>query len=136
MIKKLYDSIKNGKPYIDDDCNQNDDFTRYMKDYLFINNSIVWRSDESSFDDANILKISEIDEDALKVSFIKGHDKDLYDPYNVRIRNSGSRYKPYNATFMNMYNELNELDLDEDNHQVHMEEYLYQKKLALTKKNR
>lgn len=136
LVKNLYDAVKNGNPYQDNSNKQKGDIVNYMKDYLFINDNIVWRSDESNYDDANILKIGELNEDALKVSFIKGKDKDLYDPYNVRIRNSGSRYKPYNAVFMKMYNDLNEQNLDEENHQIHMEEYCYKKKLELTKKNR
>ena len=59
---------------------------------------------------------------------INNLDKEDYafPTFSVRFRNSGSRYEPYNFTFMNMYNGL--CEYDSDYHQIHIEEYLYHQK--------
>jgi len=98
--------------------------------------TITWYSDETAQEVANYLKIVK-EEETFKIEFhtqphIGGYDRDFgsssYIP--VRFRNSGSRYDPFNIVFMKMYNKLKEVDdvLDEG-HQLHMEEYLYTKRL-------
>ena len=57
----------------------------------------------------------------------------LFQSYGVRIRNSGSRYNHFNVPFMRMYHRLCEYDYESNYHQIHMEEYLYQKKLIKKK---
>ena len=47
---------------------------------------------------------------------------EFFSSYCVRLRNSGSRYDPFNILFMNMYYKL--CVYEPDYHQVHMEELL------------
>lgn len=49
----------------------------------------------------------------------------------VRLRNDGSRYTPFNILFMRAFNELKKLD--ETYEQVHIEEYMLEKKKTLKK---
>ncbi len=63
---------------------------------------------------------------------IKGYDEDFHTPRHIpiRFRNSGSRYSPFNTVFMKMYNDLKEIDdINDYGHQIHIEEYIYTKKL-------
>ena len=96
------------------------------------NRTITWYSDETANEVANILKIKEQD-NSFKVEFFiqedqKDYDRDFhtnkYIP--IRFRNSGSSYDPFNLVFMRMYNKLCCVeDINDNNHQMHMEEYLY-----------
>ena len=65
--------------------------------------------------------------------YIKGYDHDFNSPnyIPIRFRNSGSTYTPFNNVFMGMFNQLQEYD--PNYHQIHIEEYLYQKKLVKKK---
>lgn len=105
------------------------------------NKIITWYSDEVAHEVSNILKIKKM-KDIFKVSFytqpdIEGYDKEvnwLLGGITVRIRNSGSRYSPFNIPFMRMYNRLQELENIYDiGHQYHIEEYLYSKQKVLKK---
>ena len=56
---------------------------------------------------------------------------------SVRFRNSGSRYVPFNIAFMDMYNDMKEVDdVTDKGHQLHIEEYLYETKKLVKVKNR
>ena len=71
------------------------------------------------------------DNGIIKITFDRGNTEkqDLFHPKNrtiVRIRTSGSAYNYFYAPFMMLFKELKELDLDD---QIHIEEYLYTKKL-------
>ena len=69
----------------------------------------------------------------FNVLFIdKCKDNSIYKSYSVRIRNSGSRYGYFNVIFMRMYNKL--CQYEPNFHQIHIEEYMYQKKLTKIKK--
>lgn len=46
---------------------------------------------------------------------------------SVRFRNSGSIYDPYNAVFMNLYNELSKHNFE--NEQITMDEYMSKLKI-------
>ena len=48
---------------------------------------------------------------------------------SIRFRNSGSSYQPFNILFMDVFNKLQEYD--PNYHQMHIEEYAYQKKLKI-----
>ena len=67
------------------------------------------------------------EEDTFIVKFEKSKVEDIFLTYSVRLRNSGSRYDPFNLFFMRMY--LNLVNYEPDFHQIHIEEYLWQKKL-------
>ena len=105
--------------------------------------TITWYSDETAHAVANYLTIKK-EEDSFVLTFniqdyIEGYDKDFASLYYIpiRFRNSGSRYSPFNVIFMRMYERLKDIDdVNDYGHQIHMEEYLYEKSKSLTKKLR
>lgn len=103
---------------------------QYNPRRLFQNNCIEWYSDDFDYDIASILKIEQLGE-KYKVTFSKSKGRN-FPTYSVRIRTSGSRYGYFWMVFMDMYQEL--CCYDEEYHQIHMEEYLYQKKMLQKKK--
>ncbi len=96
--------------------------------------TVTWVSDETGFEVANMVSIKKC-EDKFLIEFrtqpyIEGYDRE----YNtlgmigVRFRNSGSRYTPFNVIFMRMFRGLQEVDdVSDYGHQMHIEEYVYQK---------
>lgn len=91
---------------------------------------IVWKCDDYPHDSGPSFKIVK-DNDLIKITFDKGNTKkqDLFHPKNrttVRIRTSGSAYNYFYTPFMTLFKELKELVLED---QIHIEEYLYTKKL-------
>ena len=144
-IDELYKNIKEQRPYPKTD---KDDYTSFLKelnssnsneskkiDYayekLFQNDIIKWYSDDASLEEASRVEINRLEE-AFTITFYQGKEEYDFPTYSVRFRNSGSRYHPYNFAFMNMYNSLSEYD--PNYHQIHIEEYLYTKKLQKLKK--
>lgn len=100
-------------------------YTRLVK-----SGKIVWKCDDYPHDIGPSFKIIK-DSDIIKIAFDRGNTEkqDLFHPKNrttVRIRTSGSAYNYFYAPFMMLFKELKELDLDD---QIHIEEYLYTKKL-------
>ena len=98
---------------------------------LFQNDIIKWYSDDMPLENASSLEIKK-QEDTYSITFFQGKEEYDFPTYSVRFRNSGSRYHPYNFAFMSMYNALSEYD--SNYHQIHIEEYLYNKKLQKLKK--
>lgn len=98
---------------------------------LFKNGVVEWHCDETNYNDANILRIIKKDEDEILIQIECKLNKS-YNRHSVRISNSGSRHKPFNNLFMDMYNKLQDYDIYDN--QIHIEEYMYQKKLEMTKK--
>ncbi len=96
------------------------------------NKTITWYSDETNHKVANILKIKR-EEDSFRIEFyiqpnIDDYDNDFNSGYYIpiRFRNSGSSYGPFNIVFMQMYNDMTQIDDTYDvGHQIHIEEYLY-----------
>lgn len=99
----------------------------YNSERLFKNDAIEWHCDDFPYEEASVLRIKK-EEDSFVVTFEKSKEENMYLTYSVRFRNSGSRYNPFNSAFMKMYNKL--IDYDPEYHQIHVEEYLYQKKLS------
>ena len=106
------------------------------------NKIITWYSDETAREVANYLRIKK-EKDSFVISFyiqeyIEGYDRDFASLYDipVRFRNSGSRYDPFNIIFMRMYERLKNIDdIHDYGHQIHIEEYLYEKEhMVLSKK--
>ncbi len=98
--------------------------------HLCSDTSIVWHSDDAPYGVGNCLAISRSrDKERYLIEIKKGKDKENF---TVEISNSGSRYSPFNVLFMELYNAL--CDIDPNYHQIHVEEILYQKRLAKTKK--
>lgn len=98
-------------------------------------NKITWVSDETGFEVANKVQISNLDDKILiefcTQPYIEGYEREdnLAGIMGIRFRNSGSRYKPFNYVFMRMYQELQQLDdVKDECHQIHIEEYLFSKK--------
>ncbi len=97
--------------------------------------AITWYSDETAHEVANILKIKK-EEESIRIDFYTqsyryGYDEDFHSKNHiqVRFRNSGSLYAPFNIIFMRMYNSLEEVDeVNDYGHQIHIEEYLYNQK--------
>lgn len=115
------------------------DCTRYND--LYNNGKITWYSDETNEKVANYLEISKC-KDKFLLSFhiqpyIDGYDYDTHhhNSIAIRFRNSGSRYSPFNILFMKMYDALQLTDdIYDEGHQIHIEEYNYEKEKKLIKK--
>ena len=91
---------------------------------------IVWKCDDYPHDIGPSFEISKCT-DIIKITFDKGdtEKQDLFHPKNrttVRIRTSGSAYNYFYIPFMMLFKELKELVLID---QIHIEEYLYTKKI-------
>ena len=116
-FKRLYTSIKDNKPFSNSNL---DDASRNMvvpDNKLFKYGKIEWHSDDFPYDEASILTISKNNYFYI-VEFKLSEKKNLFSTHSIRICNSGSRYKPYNVPFMNMYNELLEYDFDKEKRPV------------------
>lgn len=144
-IDELYENIKAQRPY---QKNEKDEYATFLEeidlsnlnesketDYayekLFQDGIIKWYSDDAPLEEASRVEIEKIEE-AYAITFYQGKEEYNFPTFSVRFRNSGSRYQPYNFTFMDMYNCLSEYD--PNYHQIHIEEYLYTKKLQKLKK--
>lgn len=97
---------------------------KYEKNPIFHDNIVEWHCDDAPYEDSHALKIIKQDEDSYLIIF-EFNKKEWFSKYSVRISNSGSRYTPYNVLFMEMFNHLQEYDLDDP--RIHLEEYIYQK---------
>lgn len=162
LFEQLYDDIENinfheTMPFY---VNSLEEFTRYNKDieedkkryreYNFSHykelfnknkNQIVWYSDETNPKVANYFILRKL-EDKFIVEFhtqeyVDGYDRECNHEgsISVRISNSGSHYDPFNIMFMTMFNQFKNVDDVEDEfHQYHIEEYMYEsQKLSLKK---
>ena len=141
-LDELYKNIKEQKPYQSKDENVSTVFdssklinespsAQYSYKNLFQNGIIKWYSDDAPLEEASMLEIKS-QEDKYIITFHQGKEDFGFPTYVIRFRNSGSRYEPYNFAFMNMYNSLSEYN--PNYHQIHIEEYLYNKKLQKLKK--
>lgn len=127
LFEKLFDDIN-----IIKDRYELFNYSNYNELYDEKNKTITWYSDETAHIVANYLKIHR-DDDKFKIDFftqpyVDGYDRDFNSTgyISVRFRNSGSRYSPFNIAFMDMYNDMKEVDdVNDIGHQIHIEEYLY-----------
>lgn len=154
LFDNLYKDFKEAKVYKIDDfalqfCKTKEEIQSKYAEYnewnnklkascmykkLFYNeNSITWISDDSiSFDEnkSNTLKIIK-EENKYKLKFTY-YENEFPHVRSIRIRNSGSRYNPFNIVMMKFFNELQKYD--PNYHQIHIEEYLYNRDIKkLTK---
>ena len=151
LFEKLFDDIENINIFdnlenIDDEPKDKEKEKKKYRSFnlsnyneLFNENTrtITWYSDETAHEVANILTIKQ-EKNIFKIDFsmqphIKGYDEDFHNAYciPIRFRNSGSSYDPFNYIFMRMYNNMKEVDdIHDIGHQIHLEEYLYEKKLV------
>ncbi len=136
LFLELYQAIKEKKPYktFPDyvDADLRDKKLKYYGGYeLYKDNTITWYSDDfAEFENASNFSIKKV-KDYFLVTFTKSKTEDfngfIFPTYSVRIRNSGSRFDPFNNTFMGMYQKLKLYN--PDYHQIHIEEYLYKKRV-------
>ena len=122
-IQQLYESKKESNEFIKS--------TEKYKN-IFDGKSIIWYSDEYEQDKTDILKITKEEDKYVLEFFEQAIEKDTCDMrypglITIRLRNSGSYQHPFNIVFMRMYQKL--LEYDPSYHQIHVEEYVYQKKL-------
>ena len=141
LFLELYQAIKEKKPYktfpnyIDEDL-RNKKIKYYGGYELYKNSTITWYSDDfAEFANASNFEIKK-EKDYYLVTFVKSKIEDCngfhFPTYSVRIRNSGSRFDPFNNTFMGMYQRLK--DYNPEYHQIHIEEYLYNEKDKVKKR--
>lgn len=116
QFDNLYDAIIGQKPYKYSE-NLNSDFyysLDKLSEKLVDDGEINWHSDDSDYDTASVLSVKKRNNSFL-VTFKKGqNDEFSRTTYKVCIKNGGSRYDPYNTSFMIFYNNLNEHDFELD----------------------
>lgn len=134
LFDNLYNDVITGNIYGDNKRKLSDDDYLLMEAYnLLVDNdkNINWISDNSEPEIEDRLRISKKDDDTYTLTFYR-NDKPMDFGFksstciSVRFRNSGSKYVPFNCIFMRLYNHLQ--DVDPDYHQIHIEEYQYQKR--------
>lgn len=140
LFEELYTGVKEKRPYKTYSKERFPDNNKKLKCYggyeLYKDKTITWYSDDfAEFDNASSFSIKK-EKDYFKVTFTKSKTEDFngcyFPTYSVRLRNSGSRFYPFNITFMGMYEKLKTYNYDY--HQIHIEEYLYKtKKRVLSK---
>lgn len=136
LFDELFTDIKKTNIYVNPENKDNNKMNQSVKDslkhnreVLFRNNTVEWHSDDFEYDSASILKTEQKD-DSFVVIFERSKEECTFNTYSVRIRNSGSRYDPFNNIFMRMYHEL--INYEPNYHQTHIEEYTFQKRLEKT----
>ena len=108
----------------------NEDLKSSIEYKKLVNNDIIsWRHDEQIYEEANILNIYK-EEEKYRLEFVL-INKEISHYIDIRFRNSGSRYIPFNRVFMELYRKLQ--IYNPEYHQIHMEEYMYRKKLELNR---
>jgi hypothetical protein len=148
LFEELYENIKNCNVFTLDETSiffcetveelenkrreikdLNDDLKKsekYNPNRLFRDGVIEWHCEDFPYEESSVVKIKK-EKEKFIVIFEKSKNTDIYLTYHVRFRNSGSRYEPFNIVFMKMYHKL--INYDPEYHQIHIEEYLYQKRM-------
>lgn len=111
QIQKVYNSYEQEKNYICDYEDINSDL------------SITWVSDNNYYNISNFVTILKKDDKFILIFNLRD-----YQSRNViQFSNSCSRYKPYNICFMKHFRNLYNLEINKN--QIHIDEYLYLKKV-------
>ncbi len=101
-------------------CNPNDPAINEINEKLKVkpaynklvhNNTIIWYSDNTYDENANILKI-EKNNNEIKLTFTDNPNDQSFG-FSIRISNSGSKYDPFNICFMNFFKKLQLLSKEE-----------------------
>ena len=135
---KMYNDIIDGFPFGRTEYGMTSNY-RYRYEYSRLvknNNKIVWISDENAEDVADKLTIIKKDEDTYRLTFTRNNKPLLYGTkslfnISVRICNSGSKYDPFNCSFMQMFQDLQKIESNDN--QIHFENVEYIKKLEKKK---
>ncbi len=78
--------------------------TKQVYKKLVQNDTVIWYSDNTYDENANILQIERNCEE-IKLTFIDNPADPAFG-FGIRICNSGSKYDPFNICFMNLFNQL------------------------------
>ena len=137
LFDELYDSIKTHDPWkyfpSKDIFSHNKNTIDYNN--LYHDDMITWYSDD--FANTNLASNFSIkkEEDKYIVTIVRSEEEptngNYFKTFSVRIRTSGSRYGEYYIAFMTMYQKLKQYNYN--NHQIHIEEYLYNQKRRVLK---
>lgn len=137
LFNEVYDAIASCKPFkyapklgIESLSDEEDRFALRARDYLLQDGIITWISDDEVEDLAAKVSIKKC-EDKYEITFNRGTMQN-HETFTINFCNSGSKYDPFNVTFDVMYKKLKYYD--EDNCQIHIEEYLYEQKIKKMKK--
>lgn len=143
LFEELYNSIKESDVFkvtdvdlmfckslkdLEEESNLKESLNKRAKqvgnyDELFHDDMVTWVSDDCKMDEVNSVDIMKKDDDEFILNFVF---TSKFPARSIRFRNSRSYYDPYNCLFMKMFQELQKYDpLDG---QIHIEEYLYDKK--------
>lgn len=142
LFDELYENIKNCNIFTpnemdlllcDSEKEINDVYLRfqerneYIKDVylknIFIDDKIVFVSDNSEYlelEKSNGFIIEKQDDNYI-LEFNLNDKRNMYNE-SIRIRNSRSRYNPFNICFMNLYKKLQ--NYDPNYHQIDIREYI------------
>jgi len=105
---------------------------------LIDNDEIIWKCDDFEHDIAPFFKITKLTNSYL-ITFcvpipskvLDYYEKQMLLDFNkhisIRIRNNGSSYITFNIPFMKAFNSL--LEIPDDYHQVHIEEYMIEQEV-------
>ena len=130
IFEELYDEVKNSKIFNEESFDkERKNYFQEVSNYndLFRDGIITWVCDEiGHIENTNLVKIYK-NEDSYTIEFLL-NDKEYYG-HSIRFRNSGSYYRPYNIIFNRMFDKLK--DYEDENRQIHIEEYLYEKNRIL-----
>lgn len=127
LFETLFYKVKNYEIFDFDLVNQElKEKDLHNKHKLFSNNKIDWHSDDGEYEKVSRMIIEHQDEN-YKITFCCSNDKTKFSNFWVSICNNGSRYHYFNKLFMDLYHELINYDLDDN--QIYIEEYIYNEKI-------
>ena len=126
----LYDAVESERPFKghSDDNTYNYVYEqKYLPFRLLKKDGIKWHSDDGRYEEAAILHIERLDE-AYKITIKEGKISDIAArTASVRFRGNGSRYYPYNNTFMDLYNKICNHNFEYE--QITLDEYMERVKI-------
>jgi hypothetical protein len=144
LFKKIIEDIQNPKIFelTEEDVKNSQDLYELKEKYnrwnqalknsnynmLYHQGKVHYFSDDEKKELANSFIIEE-QEDEILVTFIL-KDKQNKGPV-IHIKDDTSRYKPFNTVFLDFFWKLQEID--PAYHQIHLEEYAYEKRKKKTK---
>ena len=111
IFLKLYRAIKYSRPFSNSIFEYPDNHKKlapyYCSDYigLYKDGVVCWASDDDPIEKANKFEIWQTNT-SIMLKFYKGNPEWDRPSFFVRLRNSGSRYHPFNAAFMNNFQAL------------------------------
>lgn len=134
IFDSMYKNIINGNIFDRENIEEeSSDYKNSLQYRSLVDNNkrITWISDDDQYKYGDRFVMEKIDEDSYRLNFIRNKNVDSDGLksgacISVRIRNSGSRYDPFNCALMQMYQKLQYVNTE--CHQIHYEEILYEEK--------